>query len=223
MKMKFPIAMVGFLLAAMPLASASDCAKISESIKSAILQDSSRTIQIVVENLEAAPSCACEIVKAAIQASHADADLVASIVENAILAAPEQIRMISQCAIATAPDALPQIQAVLAKLDPHAGESHRSSKHVGKQPAKEASPITEPASMFNPLDFPGDGPIGPRDGLPQGGIPGGQAEIGSPEIGSLFRPFVLTPPTPELPPVDPDPETPVNPLPDFDLQNPLDR
>ena len=203
MKNKIPFAIVGLMLSALPLAAGTDCLKISASVKSAIEQDAAQTVAIVAKEIEASPECACEIVKTAIQTSHADAELVAMIVENAILAAPDQMRIIAQCAIAIAPDALPQIQAVLAKLDPHSGESSQSAKHVGKRPAKEASPSQEPASSANPLDFPGDGPIGPRDGLPSGGLPGG--ETGT---DPWITPFIpTTPPGP----VDPGDETPVNP------------
>ena len=200
MKNKIPYAIVGLMLSALPLTAATDCLKISASIKSAIKNDASQTVSIVVQNIEASPQCSCEIVKTAIQASHADAELVASIVESAILAAPNQMRMISQCAIAIAPDALPQIQGVLAKLDPHAGESHGSAEHIGKRPSKEVGPIQETTGIYNPLDFPGEGPVGPRDGLPSGGLPGSD-----PSIDPALPNF------PTIPPTSPPVETPVNP------------
>ncbi|NJM38324.1 MAG: hypothetical protein HC845_10955 [Akkermansiaceae bacterium] len=116
--------------------------------------------------MAAAPGCACEIVKSAIEASVADTKIVAAIVEAAAMAAPEQMRLISQCAVAVAPDALSAVQAVLAKLDPNLGETGASSK--GSKSAK--SPAGEVASAGNPLDFPGQGPVGPTPGGP-GGYP----------------------------------------------------
>jgi hypothetical protein len=78
------------------------------------------------------PEHACEIVKKAIVISDADADLVAKIVETACIEAPEKMRIIAQCAIAAFPDALEQIQQVLAKLDPAAGDgdSSKSGKEI---------------------------------------------------------------------------------------------
>lgn len=64
------------------------------------------------------PDNCCEIVKEAILISEADEDLVAAIVETACETAPEKMRIIAQCAMAVSPNALPQIQQVLAKLDP---------------------------------------------------------------------------------------------------------
>jgi hypothetical protein len=49
---------------------------------------------------------------------------VGQIVSAAIEAAPEKMRIIAQCAIAVAPDALPEVQAVIAKLDPQAGDGY---------------------------------------------------------------------------------------------------
>ena len=208
MKNKISHAALGLMLSALPLAAGTDCLKIAAIIKSKVETDASQVVSIVAKHVEASPECSCEIVKTAIQASHADAELVALIVENAILAAPDQMRIIAQCAIAIAPDALPNIQRVLAKLDPHSGESYssRSAKHIGKRPAKEVSPIQEPASIFNPLDFPGDGPVGPADGLASGGIFG---------IYPGFDPVLPLIPTTSIetpPPVDPGDETPVNPV-----------
>ncbi len=212
MKHKISYAIAGLMLSALPLAAATDCLEISESVKAAITNDSTVTLSIVAEKVENSPACSCEIVKSAIQASHADADLVAKIVESAILAAPDQMRMISQCAIAIAPDALPQIQGVLAKHDPHAGGSYSSKapQAVGKSPSKDAGPIDRQASVSNPLDFPGIGPIGPRDGITDGGVPGGGSSVpgGDVMIGPVFPPSIITSP---VPPVE---ETPVNPVDD---------
>ena len=91
------------------------------------------------------PERACEIVKQAIVISHADTALVAKIVETACLAAPEQMRIIAQCAIAANPDALAEIQHVLAKLDPATGdgESSKSGKEiVSSKSGKEG--LTQP-------------------------------------------------------------------------------
>lgn len=134
-----------------------DCANLSLSVRSAVAAEQSKVLEIVANEVSTSPACACEVVKAAIEGAGADVKTVAAIVESAITAAPDQMRLIAQCAIAVAPDALAEIQAVLAKLDPNAGDSGESAKSA----KGEKAPIGEVAAMPNPLDFPGKGPIGP--------------------------------------------------------------
>lgn len=141
-----------------------DCAALSQSVNIKVAADKSQVLEITSKEIAAAPGCSCEIVKAAIKASEAETKTVGAIVEAAVTAAPDQMRLISQCAIATAPDAIGEIQAVLSKIDPNAGDSPVSSKSA-KEPAKDV-----PAAEWNPLDFPGEGPVGPRPGM-DGGNP----------------------------------------------------
>jgi hypothetical protein len=143
-----------------------DCIALSVSIKNAVAAEQSKVLEIVSEQVASAPNCSCEIVKAAIEASKANAQLVASIVEAAATAAPDQMRLISQCAVAVAPDALNEVQAVIAKLDPNRGEAGTSAKSAKGGAADDG----EVAAMPNPLDFPGQGPVGPTPGGP-GGMP----------------------------------------------------
>ena len=74
------------------------------------------------------------------------------------------MRLVSQCAVAVAPDALGAVQAVLAKLDPNLGESGTSGK--GAKVAEAAN--EDVTAMPNPLNFPGQGPVGPTFGGPGG-------------------------------------------------------
>ena len=118
----------GFILfsAAFGLVSASasvDCIALSLSVKSAAAAEQSNVLEMVSREVAAAPGCACEIVKAAIEGSAANSKTVAAIVEAAATAAPEQMRLISQCAVAVAPDSLTDVQAVIALLDPNLGEA----------------------------------------------------------------------------------------------------
>ena len=114
--------------------------------------------------MAAAPGCACEIVKAAIEASKANARWSRAIVESAATAAPDKMRLISQCAVAVAPMSLDEVQAVIAKPDPNAGEAGQSAKSA------KGGETGEVATTPNPLDFPGQGPVGPTPGGP-GGMP----------------------------------------------------
>lgn len=172
-------ALFGAALAALPAHADVDCIALSVSVKNAVSAQQSNVLEIVSEQVGAAPGCACEIVKAAIEASKADAKTVAAIVEAASIAAPDQMRLVSQCAVAVAPDALAEVQAVVAKLDPNRGEAGESSKS-----AKGAkTPIGEVATSPNPLDFPGQGPVGPTPGGP-GGLP----------LVPLLPPVIIAPP-----------------------------
>ncbi len=137
-----------------------DCFKLTNSVKSLVSSDQSKVLEIVTSQVAAAPNCACEIVKAAIEITDANVATVAAIVDAAITTSPENMRVISQCAIAAAPDAVVAVQTVLAKYDPSSGEAAYSAK--GEQAAAAAgTPEGEVAALPNPLDFPGRGPVRP--------------------------------------------------------------
>ena len=185
MKNTLKFALTAVLMAAAPLASADvvDCVKLSNAVKAAVNADSSNVLDIVAKNVAANESCACEIVKAAIIASDADKSQVSKIVEAAILEAPAKMRIIAQCAIATAPDAASKIQAVLEKFDKAGGEG--SSDEGVLDDNKAAKDVAPDAEGPNPLDFPtsGNDVVGPRTG-------------GDPEPWRYFR----------FDPVDSDPQ-----------------
>ena len=135
----------------------SDCLQISLSVEQRIKLDTSKVLEIVEAEVTANPSCSCEIVKTAIKAAEADVEQTVAIVETAIHASPESMRIISQCAIAANPDAIAGVQALLARLDPNAGESGYSSKSAkDSKGAKVASIVAPP--LPNPLDLPPSGP-----------------------------------------------------------------
>jgi hypothetical protein len=109
------------------------------------------------------------------------------------------MRLIAQCAIAAAPDALTDVQAVLAKLDPNSGEAGDS----GKSAKGAKAPAGEVAAMPNPLDFPGKGPVRP--------------------LFPIFPPVIINPPNVTVvnpgPPFTPPGPPPVVPPP-FQTNNP---
>ncbi|RYD21212.1 MAG: hypothetical protein EOP88_12160 [Verrucomicrobiaceae bacterium] len=136
------------------------CPDIALAVTARINQDSSALLEIVQAETAANPSCACEIVKAAIQTTDGDVTKVLAIVETAGTTAPEHLRLISQCAIAAAPEALAEVQALLAKLDPGSGESGKSAK--GAKAAVDAAELKTPEKeAANPLDLPPYQFIGP--------------------------------------------------------------
>lgn len=155
MKKSFGFILSAALLSSTAFGAAPDCLAVAAQVKKAIAAEPAKVLQIVATEVAANESCACEIVKSAILASQADATMVASIVETAATTAPEQMRLVSQCAMAAAPDSLAAVQAVLTKLDPSAGDGDSSSKG-----GMEKGPIQEVAAVPNPLDFPGFPPVG---------------------------------------------------------------
>jgi len=184
MKMTTRFAALSAILGLFSVSSAradEGCQAQSTSLKEAITAKPTELLQLVEVRVSANPGCACEIVKTAIEVSKADVQTVASIVETASAAAPDKMRLIAQCALAVAPDALVGVQAVLAKLDPSSGESGFG--------AKDAKSSKEPqvADTWNPLDFPGEGVVGPRPG-----DPGGYFDL--PPGDSPNFPPIVTPP-----------------------------
>jgi len=145
-----------------------DCAALSVSVKNTVAAHPSKVLEIVSADVAAAPACACEVVKAAIKASKANTQTVAAIVEAAATAAPDQVQLISRCAEAVAPDAHGAIQAVVANFTGGGVAANTGAGMTG---------------AFNPLDFPGEGAVGPAKGTS-----GGMSEI------SNLPPTVIAPP-----------------------------
>lgn len=172
-----------------------DCLKVSVEVKHAAVAKPEAILEMIERQVASNPSCACEIVKAAIEAIEADAKTVAAIVETAAQVAPDQMRLISQCAVAVAPDSLTEVQMVMARLEPAQGEAAYSGKS-SKGPKEPVD--VKPA--WNPLDFPGQG-VGPTIGGPGGypllppGItpPGTVPPVVVPPLPPIIEPPVGTP------------------------------
>ncbi len=141
-----------------------DCSTISLSVEQRIRLDVSKALEVVESEVRANSACACEIVKAAISATDADVAMVVSIVETSITAAPEHMRIISQCAIASMPESVNEVQALLAKIDPNSGDaavySSKSAKSAKSPKAAQtasivSAPIGDPLnSLFMPVMTP---------------------------------------------------------------------
>ena len=163
-----------FALAPAAFADSADCIKVSAAVKKAVEASPSNILEIVAKQVAANESCACEVVKAAIISSDADKNLVASIVDTAILEAPEMKAIIAQCAIAIAPDAVANVQKVMAKYDAAQGDGGYSEKGGMAKGGMEKDVILPAAHKGNPLDFPDGGSlsnaVGPTIGGP-GGYP----------------------------------------------------
>lgn len=179
------------LISLLPASADVNCTEVSTLVNSLISSNQSKVLEIVANQVVATPSCACEVVKAAIEGSKADSETIAAIVDTAIMASPDNMRLISQCAIAVAPDAVVAVQAVLAKYDPNSGDVEVSAKD-SKAPAGEV------AALPNPLDFPGKGPVRPLFPI----LP--PVIINTPKVSQVnpgipvLSGFVIAPPAPVL-------------------------
>lgn len=76
----------------------SACVQASSDVSQAVSKDPKKVLLIVEDALVINESCACEIVRAAIQSSGANADMTQQIVQTAIAIVPAQSAMITECA-----------------------------------------------------------------------------------------------------------------------------
>jgi len=121
-------------------ASAPNCSEIHRAVKKYVEDHPERVLEVLALQIGHNPSCACEVVKAAIIASEADTALVVEIVEAAIEVAPSSFRIIGQCAIAVAPDALSEVQTIVNKYGAVSGDSGFGAKgnEISEKSAKGA-------------------------------------------------------------------------------------
>ena len=121
-------------------ASAPNCSDIQRAVKKYVEDHPERVLEVVALQIGHHPTCACEVVKAAIVASEANTALVVEIVEAAIEVAPSRFRIIGQCAIAVAPDALSEVQTIVNKYGAVSGDSGLGAKgdEISEKSAKGA-------------------------------------------------------------------------------------
>jgi len=172
MKNTIKYALFGAVLASITpaFAEAPDCYKVSVAIKKAVAAQPDKVLELVAAQVGQNESCACEVVKAAIVASDADKALVANIVNAAVTAAPSKVRIIGQCAVAVAPDALAEVQAVVTKMSSNAGDSGYSAKGGDEKGGEKGKTVVVPPVIQNPLDFPNGGQLENTISLPEYGF-----------------------------------------------------
>lgn len=115
MKNTFKSALIALILANSSIAFAADCDTVSREAAIEMAAKPKSVLIIVAQKIAANEACACEIVKAAIVVTEADKKLVAQIVEQAIEVAPNKLTLITNCALAVAPDARDQVMSVISK------------------------------------------------------------------------------------------------------------
>jgi|GEM_PF-3396007 len=97
---------VAFASFSMVEAQVGACDEISRDVSSAVQKDPTKVLMIVEDALVINEACSCEIIKAAITASQADAVLVNQIVQTAISIAPKMSGVIMDCATSVSPGAV---------------------------------------------------------------------------------------------------------------------
>ena len=73
------------------------CDTIAKDVEASVTKEPTKVLMIVEDALVINESCACEIVKTAIKASHADAAMVKQIVQTAVAVAPKMAPIIMDC------------------------------------------------------------------------------------------------------------------------------
>ena len=141
------VASVAAVLMSPAIGFASDstnCDKVAKFVREAVEKEPQKVLVIVEDNMVANESCACEIVKAAIFTTKANAELVKQIVQTAVHVAPNQAALIAECASAVARD--------------HSKEVVDTVKGVtGVQPVDPImAPIVEPSSESDYSRVPSD-------------------------------------------------------------------
>ena len=154
-----------FAGAPVAMAEGPDCYDLSIAVTKAGSSAPDQVQQIVQRQVASKPGCAGDVVKAAIVATEADRKLVGQIVATAVEAAPAKMRIVAQCAIAVAPDALPNVQAVLAKLVPQGGDGFSAKGGMEKGGMAKGEEVEVAPQWPSPLDgpyfVPGEPPIHP--------------------------------------------------------------
>jgi hypothetical protein len=127
----------------------SPCEKISKGVREDVAKDPSKVLMVVEDALVVNESCACEIIRAAITASNADAALTKQIIETAVAVAPKMTPVIQDCAgMAQAPvaETVSETESESDKKEPAAsGKSGSGKAGTGEsvQPATDIQPPKE--------------------------------------------------------------------------------
>lgn len=97
------------------VAADKECPTVSTTVKTEVSAKPQDVLTVVAAQIAANPTCACEIVKAAIEAAKADKDLVGQIVFTAVTSAPAEATTIAECAVAASPEASENIKTALQR------------------------------------------------------------------------------------------------------------
>lgn len=133
------VALLAMVASPVSAAEEKDCSAEYKKVAAAVTSAPDTVLQIVAKKAAEAPTCVCEIVKAAIKAAKADKDLIVQIVTTASEVLPDETPTIIACAINAAPES---IQGEVARA---IGDKFGSGKGVaatGKEPASSGKEPT---------------------------------------------------------------------------------
>ena len=148
-KIKSALTGLALIVSLTGIAAAGDCDAVGAKVKKAVAKTPSQVLVIVDEEISKNESCACEIVKAAIEAADAkkDSALVREIVVTAVNAAQGMAATIAECAVAVSPSSAAAIKSGLSEVfegaKGGAKDVYYSSKGASKEPIEE-EPYIEP-------------------------------------------------------------------------------
>ena len=107
--------------------STTNCDKVSAEVRAEVEKDPAKVLMVVEDFMVSNETCACEIVKAAILASKANADLIKQIVLTATNVAPPMSKTIVDCASAIAPEHATEISDSSKKVIEDASQPSEST------------------------------------------------------------------------------------------------
>ncbi|MFT4546534.1 MAG: hypothetical protein ACI9MB_000476, partial [Verrucomicrobiales bacterium] len=121
------------------IAAAGDCDTVGDQVKKAVAKTPSKVLVIVDETISKNESCACEIVKAAIEAADAKKNgaLVREIVVTAVNAAQGMAATIAECAVAVSPSSAADIKSGLSEVFEGAKSGAKSVYYSSKGATKQ--------------------------------------------------------------------------------------
>lgn len=94
-----------------------DCRPVSQALKRAVIgKEVGDMLKLLDKEIAATPKCSCELIRSAIMGYKPKPQVVASMVDTAIKAAPDHMEVIVMCALAAAPDAEAEILTVANKF-----------------------------------------------------------------------------------------------------------
>lgn len=141
------LALIGVLASAHGASAESkpQCESIAKDVRSSIAKEPTKVLMIVEDALVINEACACEIVKAAISASHADAAMVKQIVQTAVAVAPKMSPIIVECSGTSVETPAGDEDVVVAKAV--SGKDAKNVQPVSVVPPKEGGSDFTPVGL----------------------------------------------------------------------------
>ena len=134
-------------------AVAADCDTVGAKVKKDVAKKPTQVLVIVDQAISKNESCACEVVKAAIEAADAkkNGEMVREIVITAVTAAQGMAATIAECAVATSPSSAAEIKAGLSEVfESASSEGAKGGAKDVYYSSKDAKEVIEEDDDFGP-------------------------------------------------------------------------